>query len=150
MKKQRKFTEEGWEKAVKLLFWYNKIMLIINEQLFEIDDLIDEVIKDFLNLPEVNAYRALKKAFEEDEDLQSKLQLLTDNQDYIAFRPELVQLRKELLLNEKVYQLRVAENDLQELLSELTKDITSAISEHIFVDENLPLKGGSRHGRHHW
>ncbi|NHI72737.1 hypothetical protein ET006_01180 [Lactococcus garvieae] len=124
-------------------------MLIINEQLFEIDDLIDEVIKDFLNLPEVNAYRSLKKAFEEDEDLQSKLQLLTDNQDYIAFRPELVQLRKELLLNEKVYQLRVAENDLQELLSELTKDITSAISEHIFVDENLPLKGGSRHGRHH-
>ncbi|MDG6141977.1 YlbF family regulator [Lactococcus formosensis] len=124
-------------------------MLIINEQLFEIDDLIDEVIKDFLNLPEVNAYRALKKVFEEDEDLQSKLQLLTDNQDYIAFRPELVQLRKELLLNEKVYQLRVAENDLQELLSELTKDITSAISEHIFVDENLPLKGGSRHGRHH-
>lgn len=132
-----------------MLFWYNKIMLIINEQLFEIDDLIDEVIKDFLNLPEVNAYRALKKAFEEDEDLQFKLQLLTDNQDYIAFRPELVQLRKELLLNEKVYQLRVAENDLQELLSELTKDITSAISEHIFVDENLPLKGGSRHGRHH-
>ena len=96
-------------------------MLIINEQLFEIDDLIDEVVKDFLELPEVAAYR----------------------------RPELAQLRKEILLNEKVYQLRIAENDLQELLSELTKDISSAISAHIFVDENLPLKGGSRHGRHH-
>ena len=124
-------------------------MLIINEQLFEIDDLIDEVVKDFLELPEVAAYRALKTTFEEDEDLQAKLQLLTDNQEYIAFRPELAQLRKEILLNEKVYQLRIAENDLQELLSELTKDISSAISAHIFVDENLPLKGGSRHGRHH-
>ena len=95
------------------------------------------------------AIEEAKKAFEEDEDLQSKLRLLTDNQEYIAFRPELAQLRKEILLNEKVYQLRIAENDLQELLSELTKDISSAISAHIFVDENLPLKGGSRHGRHH-
>ncbi|MEY8444397.1 YlbF family regulator [Lactococcus ileimucosae] len=124
-------------------------MLIINEQLFEIEDSIDTLVKAFLDLPQVAVYRGLKAEFEADKDLQEKLNILTENQEYIAFRPELLQLKKEILFNEKVYNLRVAENDLQELLSDLTKDIASSISEHIFVDENLPLKGGSRHERHH-
>lgn len=124
-------------------------MLIINEQLFEIEDSIDTLVKAFLDLPQVAVYRGLKAEFEADKDLQEKLNILTENEEYIAFRPELLQLKKEILFNEKVYNLRVAENDLQELLSDLTKDIASSISEHIFVDENLPLKGGSRHERHH-
>ncbi|WP_251713497.1 YlbF family regulator [Lactococcus ileimucosae] len=124
-------------------------MLIINEQLFEIEDSIDTLVKAFLDLPQVAVYRGLKAEFEADKDLQEKLNILTENQEYIAFRPELLQLKKEILFNEKVYNLRVAENDLQELLSDLTKDIASSISEHIFVDENLPLKGGRRHERHH-
>ncbi|WP_081165359.1 YlbF family regulator [Lactococcus garvieae] len=124
-------------------------MLIINEQLFEIDVLIDDLVKDFLDLPQVAAYRKLKAEFEADQNLQDNLRTLTENQDYIAYRPELAQLKKDILLNDKVYHLRVAENDLQELLSNLTKDITASISEHIFVDENLPLKGGNRHERHH-
>ncbi|QPS71049.1 YlbF family regulator [Lactococcus garvieae] len=124
-------------------------MLIINEQLFEIDDLIDVLVKDFLDLPQVAAYRKLKAEFEADQNLQDNLRTLTENQDYIAYRPELAQLKKDILLNDKVYHLRVAENDLQELLSNLTKDITASISKHIFVDENLPLKGGNRHERHH-
>ncbi|MBL3716096.1 MULTISPECIES: YlbF family regulator [Lactococcus] len=124
-------------------------MLIINEQLFEIEDSIDTLVKAFLDLPQVAVYRTLKAEFEADKDVQDKLRILTENQEYVAFRPELLELRKEILFNEKVYNLRVAENDLQELLSDLTKDIASSISEHIFVDENLPLKGGSRHERHH-
>lgn len=137
------------EKAYVSKVCYNEDMLIINENLFEIDDSIDDLVKGILALPQVAAYHKLKTEFEADQDLQDNLRLLTENQDYIAFRPELAQLKKDILLNEKVYNLRVAENDLQELLSELTKDIASAISEHIFVDENLPLKGGAHHGRHH-
>lgn len=57
-------------------------------------------------------------------------------------------LQKEINTNDKVYALRLAENDVQAILSDLTKAITQSISDNIYVDENLPLKGG-RHERHH-
>ena len=124
-------------------------MLIINEDLLEIDSLIDELVDELENQPQIHQYQKFKNELEADQELQEKIQKLSENQEYLDFRPELRELQKEILLDEKVYALRIAENDVQELLSSLTKKITSAISESIFVDENLPLKGGSRHERHH-
>ena len=127
---------------------YNKSMLIIDEDLIEIDDLVENIVQAFSCFPEVEAYRHAKTKFTEDEILQKKITQLNENQKYITFRPELRALQKEINTNVKVYPLRLAENDVQAILSDLTKAITQSISDNIYVDENLPLKGG-RHERHH-
>lgn len=123
-------------------------MLIIDQNLLEIDNLLEKIMDEFLKFPEVEAYQKAKADFMADENLQSQLKTLQDNSEYIAFRPELRALQHEINLNEKVYAFRLAENDLQQILTALTKKITNSISEQIYVDENLPLKGG-QHGRHH-
>ncbi|MGO3520395.1 MAG: YlbF family regulator [Lactococcus lactis] len=123
-------------------------MLIIDQNLLEIDNLLEKIMDEFLKFPEVEAYQKAKVDFMADENLQSQLKTLQDNSEYIAFRPELRALQHEINLNEKVYAFRLAENDLQQILTALTKKITNSISEQIYVDENLPLKGG-QHGRHH-
>lgn len=123
-------------------------MLIIDQNLLEIDNLLEKIMDEFLKFPGVEAYQKAKADFMADENLQSQLKTLQDNSEYIAFRPELRALQHEINLNEKVYAFRLAENDLQQILTALTKKITNSISEQIYVDENLPLKGG-QHGRHH-
>ena len=123
-------------------------MLIIDENLVEIDDLLEKIMDSFLEFPEIKLYQKAKADFMADETLQNQLKVLNDNSDYISFRPELKTLQHEINTNEKVYALRLAENDVQQILTDLTKKITKSISEQIYVDENLPLKGG-KHGRHH-
>ncbi|MDM5144555.1 hypothetical protein ICE98_01651 [Lactococcus lactis] len=123
-------------------------MLIIDQNLLEIDDLLEKIMDSFLEFPEIKLYQKAKADFMADENLQNQLKVLNDNSDYISFRPELRALQHEINLNEKVYAFRLAENDLQQILTALTKKITNSISEQIYVDENLPLKGG-QHGRHH-
>ena len=123
-------------------------MLIIDENLLEIEDLLERLVSELAHLPEVKAYRQAKSAFLADTILQEQLAQLSENSAFISYRSELKKLQREINMNEKVYALRLAENDLQGILSDLTKKITQGISEHIYVDENLPLKGG-RHGRYH-
>lgn len=126
-----------------------KSMLIIDENLLRIDELIDDLVDEFVKFPEVDYYKKAKEAFEADKDLQEKLALLKENENYLPYRPELRQLQKEINLNEKVYALRLAENDLQLILSNLTEEITQAISKDIYVEKFSPLGGEGRHGRHH-
>ncbi len=125
-------------------------MLIIDEKLLEIDDSIDALVAEFMKFPEVTAYLQARSAFENDEGLQKKIFDNAVKSEYAAYRPEIRQMQREINLDEKVYALRLAENDVQLLLSDLTKRLAGSISENIYVDENLPLKkGGSRHDRHH-
>lgn len=124
-------------------------MLIIDEKLLQLDEELDGLVAAILEEPVIASYLAAKATFLADEELQRQLSLLEENQNYLPFRKELQELQKSLLLNEKVYALRVAENDVQELLSKLAAELTGAISPEIWIDENLPLKKGGRHGRHH-
>ena len=124
-------------------------MLIVDENLLEVDAAVDQVVAEFLALPQVANYRSARQAFLTDQALQEKIKQNQAQQDYAAFRPEIRALQHEINQNAKVYALRLAENDLQEILSDLTKKLAGAISETIFVDENLPLRGGDRHARHH-
>jgi cell fate (sporulation/competence/biofilm development) regulator YlbF (YheA/YmcA/DUF963 family) len=124
-------------------------MLIIDEKIIELDELADEVVKAFTKLEVVETFRTRKLAFESDTDLQAKLQTLEDNRAFIDFRPEIRTLQRSLMMDDTVYQLKLAENDVQTSLSDLAKKIAGVISDDIFVDENLPLKKGAHHGRHH-
>lgn len=124
-------------------------MLIVNEDLMDLEDLTGKLTSEILLNPVFDRYKAAKLAVKNDNELQKKLSNLTENEEYVAFRPELRQLQKEVLMNEKIYALKIAENDVQEFLSDLTKKLVKSISEHIEVDENLPFSKGGKHGKHH-
>lgn len=125
-------------------------MLIIDENLLKVDALIDELVGEFSKMPEVIAYRKAKQIFESDIELQKQLSLLEENQEYLPYREELRQLQKEINVNQKVYNLRLAENDLQVILSNLTEKIAHAISKNIYVEDFSPLgRKGKHRGRHH-
>ncbi|GAB2022905.1 YlbF family regulator [Pseudolactococcus yaeyamensis] len=124
-------------------------MLIIDEKIIELDDLADRVAVAFMKLDVVADFKARKLTFESDAKLQQKLQTLEENKAYISYRPEICALQQEILMTDTIYQLKLAENDVQMALSELAKAISSVISDAIVVDENLPLKKGGHHGRHH-
>jgi cell fate (sporulation/competence/biofilm development) regulator YlbF (YheA/YmcA/DUF963 family) len=122
-------------------------VLHIDNNLLEIDSSIDEIVAELLKSDEVMLYRKARENFLKDEKLQNKIAVLQQNIDFIPFRSDLRELQREINLNEKVYQLKLAENDLQEILSNLTKAITYSISKNIPIDENLPLRGGGHHQR---
>ena len=124
-------------------------MLIIDEKIIELDDLADQVAAAFMSLAVVTDFKARKLAFESDAELQQKLQTLEENKAYITYRPEIRVLQQEILMTDTIYQLKIAENDVQSVLSELAKAISGVISDAIVVDENVPLKKGGHHGTHH-
>ncbi|MDN6013813.1 MAG: hypothetical protein L0I12_08625, partial [Lactococcus sp.] len=70
-------------------------------------------------------------------------------QAYIAHRPEIRSLQQELMMTDEIFQLKLAENDVQGALSELVIKIAGVISADISVDEHLPLKKGGHHGKNH-
>lgn len=135
-------------------------MLAIDEHLFEIDEAIDEVVKAFLALDDVQAYLEIKKIFLADAALQESIsefqdlkQSYEEVKEYAVFRPEvkeicrqLLQKKRELDLNRTVSLLRQNEVAVQTILAELTQEISSVISPTIFVDTGLPL---APHKSHH-
>lgn len=135
-------------------------MLEINERLFEIDDAIDNLIREILNTSEVSAYREAKSNFEQYQELQDQIkkfqtlnQELEMNKEHISFRPELKTLRRDVLklkrqidMNEHVVRLRQTEVAIQEILAHITKTLAEAVSADVFVDTGLPL---APHKRHH-
>ena len=79
-------------------------MLSINQELYEIDDAIDEVVRAFLKLPVVQEYRQTRLAFLQSEDIQAAISDFQNCQEqyeevkeFLAFRPDVVQLRRQLL-----------------------------------------------------
>ncbi|SDO42943.1 Cell fate regulator YlbF, YheA/YmcA/DUF963 family (controls sporulation, competence, biofilm development) [Streptococcus equinus] len=137
-------------------------MLAIDEQLFEIDEAIDEVAQAFLALDSVKSYLAIQKTFLADKALQGRIshfqalkQSYEEVKDYAAFRPEVKDLRHQLLeekraldLDQTVSLLRQNEVAVQKILAELTQEISSVISPMIFVDTGLPLAPHKSHHQH--
>ena len=126
-----------------------KVMLIIDEKIIKLDELADNLASQFTKLTVVDTFRSKQNAFETNDELQNKIKILEENLSYIRYRPEIKALQKELLMDEVIYELKVAENDVQKSLSDLVKKIANVISEDVPVDEQLPLKKGGHHGKHH-
>ncbi|MBM7643593.1 YlbF family regulator [Streptococcus loxodontisalivarius] len=135
-------------------------MLIIDESLFELEDAADDLVAAFWELPEAKIYQNALQAFENDGQLQEDVSLFValrerfeEQKDYIKFRPEVRELKKQVLAqkrkvdtNEKMQNLRQAQTTLQSLLSDLAQDLSNVVSEDIFVDRALPF---SPHKRPH-
>lgn len=128
-------------------------MLVVNEELVKIDDAIDCLVDDLLKCKTFQTYLEKKSLFENDSVLQKDILTFKDlaeeydkRKHLISFRPELLDLRKEVYakkraldLHPKVVDLRLAEVDFQEILAQVTQAIADTVSSHIFVDTGLPL-----------
>lgn len=135
-------------------------MLTIDEQLFDIDKAVDDVVTAFLELESVKHYHQAQECFMADTVLQERIAQFQElKQDYetakryASFRPEVAEKRRQLFkekraldLNEKVSRLRQTEVAVQKQLAELSQKIASTISSDIFVDTGLPL---APHKLHH-
>ena len=128
-------------------------MLIINEELLAIDQAIECLVSYFLKLPEVENYRLKRQKFENDRELQEQLfafQELKDSYDaakaYEAFRPDVRELKRQVLRMKRQIDLNEAEFDLQTILANLGEEIAQAVSNQIFIDTGLPL---APHKPHH-
>ncbi|MBA2795463.1 YlbF family regulator [Streptococcus porcinus] len=128
-------------------------MLVINEDLFAIEDAIDHLIEDIKKTGEFQTYRKVYNKFKKDQQLQYEIEqfqrLLTDvadQKDYLRYRPDSKSINKEILrkkreldLHPKVVALRIAEVDLQTILAEIAESIAEIVSSTIFIDTGLPL-----------
>ena len=135
-------------------------MLTIDEQLFDIDEAIDDVATSFLELESVKQYQTAYESFMADTILQEKITQFQDLKQsyeeaklYANFRPEVAEKRRQLFrekraidLNEKMSRLRQSEVAVQKQLAELSQKIASTISSDVFVDTGLPL---ASHKSHH-
>jgi cell fate (sporulation/competence/biofilm development) regulator YlbF (YheA/YmcA/DUF963 family) len=124
-------------------------MLIINDALFEMEDLATQIANEIRISKEMQALEAAKADLEADADLQRSLATLAENADYLAYRPELRDMQKAVLTNPKVYAAKLAENDLQALLTDVTKQLAGKISPEIFVPDHTPLGNNNPHHRKH-
>ncbi|MGT2929153.1 YlbF family regulator [Streptococcus dentasini] len=139
-------------------------MLKINQDLLAIDHQIDMLVKAILETPQVQTYRTAKAVLTADSDLQEKIlqfqnlqESYEEQKNYVNFRPEVAQLRRQVLAQKRqidmtpcVQDLRLAEVALQKLLADLTTQISQAVSPDIFVDTGLPFAPHKRqhgHGR---
>lgn len=136
-------------------------MLVINEELFAIEDAVDALVNDFKTLNVYRSYQEASKNVRDDAELQKKLQRFHElneqwesEKDFISFRPDIRDLKKAMLgmkrqldLDPKIIALRFAEVDCQKVLSEMTSAIALSVSETIFVDTGLPMaKKQHQHG----
>lgn len=133
----------------RIIFDIIKLMLIIDEKIIQLDGLADQVVSTFMTLDVVTDFKAKQAAFASDTEVQKQLQTLEENKAFINFRPELRTLQRDVLMTDSIYQLKIAENDIQTALSALARKLAGVISDSIEVDENLPFKKGGHHGRHH-
>lgn len=136
-------------------------MLTINEQLFGIDEAIDEVVISFLKLESVINYKIARDCFLSDQVLQEKIrhfqslqQEFEELQRYQSIRSEVINKRRALFrekrmidMDDNVKYLRQNEVAVQDILARLSQKISSAISPDIFVDTGLPLAPHTSHHR---
>ncbi len=143
-----------------LKVWYNQIMLVISEEFIAIEEAVDQLVADLKEMPQYKAYAEAKAAVEADMSLQVEMRKFQNiKQSYAAsetlqaYRPEVRQLRREMLAQKRsldchplVVAMRLAQVDFQVILANISEEIAGAVSESIFVDTGLPL--ASKRPRH--
>lgn len=128
-------------------------MLVISEEFIAMEEAIDQLVACLKKVPQYQDYAEAKAAVEADGNLQVEMSRFQDiKKRYDAskalqeFRPEVRQLRREMLLQKRtldchplVVSMRLAQMDLQEILANISEEIAGAVSDSIFVDTGLPL-----------
>lgn len=139
-------------------------MLAIDEDLMILEQAIEKFVTAFCRSAVAINYKEKRKLFLEDSSLQHQIVAFQDLQKkyqelevFSAYRPEIKELRRKIYqtkriidLDDKVVAFRQAEVAVQECLANLSKDLSAAVSETIFVDTGLPLAPHKKHHSKGW
>lgn len=121
--------------------------MIINEELFAIESQCDEVIKYINHSKTMAKFQIAKSALDASQEAQIKITRFKDTkskfekiEQYGSYAPgfqelkkAVFQLKREMDLDDVIYNYRIAERDLQVQLDLIANKLATAISENILV-----------------
>ncbi|OTN76294.1 hypothetical protein A5886_001371 [Enterococcus sp. 8G7_MSG3316] len=127
--------------------------MIYNNEFFELADQIDHVAQTIKSSDTFAAYTATQQNMYQDDQVQVLIQSFVVEKQafeqieaYGAFAPGFKERRRkmrlakrELVMNDRVSEYRVAETNLQRLLDEITVSIATCFSASIKVDAGSPF-----------
>ncbi|MFV0561219.1 MAG: YlbF family regulator [Enterococcus sp.] len=127
--------------------------MIINEELFELEDQCERVITAILSSESFSDYKKAKNTLESSEtvkNLKNEFQQQKDRFDRIASYGEyapsykeekraLWRKKRKLDMNDTVAKFRLEETNLQGILDSIGQTIAETISEEIKVDAGNPF-----------
>lgn len=127
--------------------------MIINEQLFALEDQCDRLVEAVLGSQSMKSYHfsreqmrqssQVKQLAEEFAQAKRNFEAIesfgTYAPDYKKKNLELRQKKRSLDLNDTVSAFRVSETNLQNLLDEICSSIATAVSDEIKIDAGNPF-----------
>lgn len=121
--------------------------MIINEELFAIESQCDEVIQSINHSKAMTDFQIAKSALDASQEAQIKITRFNETkskfeniEQYGSYAPGFQELKKavfqqkrEMDLDDVIYNYRIAERDLQVQLDLIANKLATAISENILV-----------------
>lgn len=121
--------------------------MIINEELFAIQEQCDVIIEHIRNSAAMHEFEEAKLALEQSSEAQEKIEIFNEAKDkftqieayseyapdYTSLRNQVFQAKRVMDMDEAVYTYRIAERNLQVQLDLIAKKIATSVSENILV-----------------
>ncbi|MGP6138784.1 MULTISPECIES: YlbF family regulator [unclassified Jeotgalibaca] len=121
--------------------------MIINEELFAIESQCERMLALIRNSVAMHTFKLAKEALEDSEEAQEKIRhfnhIKTEFEKIEAYgsyapgfkelRTKLFASKREMDLDDVIYNYRIAERDLQVQLDLIAKKLATAVSENILV-----------------
>ena len=108
-------------------------MILHSNQVIALRAAREEVYKDALLVEQINAFNKMKEHY---EDVQ---RFGKYHPDYQTIMKEIREQKRAIDLNEKVAKLKLAENDFQDLLDQVSLIIGKSVSEAVKVPVSNPF-----------
>lgn len=108
-------------------------MILHSNQVIALRAAREEVYKDTLLVEQINAFNKMKEHY---EDVQ---RFGKYHPDYQTIMKEIREQKRAIDLNEKVAKLKLAENDFQDLLDQVSLIIGKSVSEAVKVPVSNPF-----------
>ncbi|MDR1568633.1 MAG: YlbF family regulator [Streptococcaceae bacterium] len=139
-------------------------MLIYNESLAEAEQILGRLVDEIKASPVFLNLKNAKRNFNNDSKLQEEVaaflkarDLFLEQEQYIAFRPELkaeklalIRRKRQLDMYQLVMDLKFAENEMQQLLDDVLSELAEVFSDKIELRTSNPIskfKKGGHHGK---
>lgn len=127
--------------------------MIINEELFEIEKKCQLLVERIQECEAMQAFQQAKTRLKNSPAAQAKITAFQETKmkmeqiapfgefapGYRELRQKLFQMKREMDLEEEVYQYRMAERQLQIQLDLIAKKLASSVSENILVSAGDPF-----------
>lgn len=121
--------------------------MIINEELFAIQEQCDVIIEHIRNSTAMHEFKEANLALEQSSEAQEKIEIFNEAKDkftqieaygeyapdYTSLRNQVFQAKRVMDMDEAVYTYRIAERNLQVQLDLIAKKIATSVSENILV-----------------